>query len=89
MAGRIIAPPVADRVLAPARLALAVAATFVAARVKAVLRRRDVARLSDYDDRLLADIGLTREDVSSAMRRPWPEDPTRLLAERRRGMRGR
>lgn len=87
MVGRITVPSAASRSLALARLALAPVAAFVAVRAKAVLRRREVARIADYDDRMLADIGLTREDVARALERPWSEDPTRTLAERRRGMR--
>jgi len=48
--------------------------------IVATKHRRDVLRLADYDDHLLADIGLTRNDVSSALRQPCWCDPTASLA---------
>jgi uncharacterized protein YjiS (DUF1127 family) len=41
--------------------------------------RREVANLSDFDDHLLADIGLTRGDVREALDLPFSYDPGREL----------
>lgn len=53
------------------------------ARVKALVRawqnRRDVHALLEFDDRMLADIGLTRTDVTSALASPPDVDPSRRL----------
>lgn len=45
-----------------------------------VRNRRHMKDLRDLDDLLLADIGLTREDVERASRAPLFSDPTLLLA---------
>jgi len=49
--------------------------------------RHDAAILHRLDDRMLADIGLTRRDVRQAFEEPIWRDPTELLVERvaRRG----
>ncbi|MDP2621878.1 MAG: DUF1127 domain-containing protein [Hyphomicrobiales bacterium] len=56
---------------------------------QAVGNRRAVRRMTLLDDRLLADIGLSRTDVTSALAQPVWVDPSRNLAEtveyRRRG----
>lgn len=53
--------------------------------------RRDVATLLAFDDHMLADIGLTRGDVTCALASPCGVDPStrlRIMAvERRAGMR--
>ena len=46
--------------------------------------RRDVEVLSSFDDRMLADIGLSRADLRDAMAGPRWRDPTVLLLDRRR-----
>jgi uncharacterized protein YjiS (DUF1127 family) len=55
--------------------------------------RRDAFRLADLDDRMLADIGLTRGDVRDAFSEPVWRDPTAILVsraqERRINRRGR
>lgn len=60
------------------------AAVRVADTLRAVLRalvnRRQVARLSDLSDRGLADIGLMRGDLHNARRTPFGIDPTARLA---------
>jgi uncharacterized protein YjiS (DUF1127 family) len=43
--------------------------------------RRSVAKLLDWDDRMLRDIGLTRGDVSSVMALPTGQDPSYRLNE--------
>ena len=55
--------------------------------------RDAVARLLEHDDRMLADIGLTRQDVVSALSSAHREDASmalaRLRSERKRGHRVR
>ncbi|APX68685.1 MULTISPECIES: DUF1127 domain-containing protein [unclassified Brucella] len=43
--------------------------------------KRQVMSLSDFDDHMLHDIGLRREDIYTAMRDRRVEDPTRILSE--------
>jgi uncharacterized protein YjiS (DUF1127 family) len=50
--------------------------------------RHDAAALSGFDDRMLADIGLTRGDLNDALAEPLWRDPTSVLA-RRQGERRR
>lgn len=57
-----------------------------------LIRRKDMNVLARADDRMLADIGITRGDLNDALSsRPW-EDPTTLLRaralERRLGRQG-
>jgi len=49
---------------------------------KAIKHRRDIAPLADQDDHLLADIGLTRDDVRHANAQPIWRDPTETLRRR-------
>ena len=49
--------------------------------------RHDATVLLRFDDRMLADIGLTRRDVREAFSEPVWRDPTDLLAERVAGRR--
>jgi uncharacterized protein YjiS (DUF1127 family) len=44
--------------------------------------RRDAATLAAFDDRMLADIGLTRCDINDALAEPLWRDPTIVLAHR-------
>ena len=48
----------------------------------AIKHRRDLAHLNDRDDRMLADIGLTRADLYDASSEPFWVDPTTTLQER-------
>ena len=50
--------------------------------VVAIRHRRELAQLSDQDDRMLADIGLTRGDLHAARREPFWRDPTSVFAPR-------
>jgi uncharacterized protein YjiS (DUF1127 family) len=50
--------------------------------VRAYLNRRDVRTLAGFDDRMLADIGLTRGDVRDAVAEPLWRDPTTILVSR-------
>jgi uncharacterized protein YjiS (DUF1127 family) len=47
--------------------------------VKAWTDRRAVSRLVDFDDHLLSDLGLTRNDVRAALDLPFSSDPGREL----------
>ncbi len=47
-----------------------------------VKNRQDAAMLAGLDDRMLADIGLTRGDVRDAVSEPMCRDPTDLLVSR-------
>ena len=49
---------------------------------KAIRHRRRIAVLAEHDERLLADIGLTRDDLRAAVREPIWRDPTELLSRR-------
>jgi uncharacterized protein YjiS (DUF1127 family) len=44
--------------------------------------RRDAVALAAFDDRMLADIGLTRCDLNDALSEPLWRDPTVVLAHR-------
>ena len=64
----------------------------LAAAVNAIVNRYEAGRtLSRFDSRMLADIGLTPNDIGSAFSEPLWRDPTRRLAviavERRAAMR--
>jgi uncharacterized protein YjiS (DUF1127 family) len=58
----------------------------VVARLRQVLQflknRRDAVTLAHLDDRMLADIGLTRGDVRDAFSEPVWRDPTAVLVSR-------
>lgn len=66
--------------------AIAAVAGFVALRLKRVIlgfkHRRDAAMLAGLDERMLADIGLTRGDVRDAISEPLWRDPTAILVSR-------
>ena len=74
------------------RALLAFAGTVVARirRFTATLQhRRDLAALANLDERMLADIGLTRSDLREAFSEPLWRDPTAILVNRVRGRRSR
>jgi uncharacterized protein YjiS (DUF1127 family) len=50
--------------------------------VSAHRNRNEAAALAAFDDRMLADIGLTRSDLRDAMSAPLWHDPTNLLRAR-------
>jgi len=50
--------------------------------VAAIKHRRVLTDLADLDDRMLADIGLTRTDLCDAYAEPLWREPTSLLARR-------
>ena len=47
-----------------------------------VVARQELARLADRDDRMLADIGLTRSDLDAAYCVPLWRDPFSVLERR-------
>jgi uncharacterized protein YjiS (DUF1127 family) len=49
---------------------------------KALARRRVIADLAEFDDRMLRDIGLNRSDLRDAASTPMWEDPTSVLVVR-------
>jgi uncharacterized protein DUF1127 len=71
---------------APFTQAIVAVAGFVALRVKSLIlgfkHRRDAAMLAGLDERMLADIGLTRGDVRDAISEPLWRDPTAILVSR-------
>ncbi|MCK0207567.1 DUF1127 domain-containing protein [Starkeya koreensis] len=50
--------------------------------VTALARRRHLAQLGEFDDRMLRDIGLTRADLRDATSGPLWQDPTAVLVVR-------
>jgi uncharacterized protein YjiS (DUF1127 family) len=68
----------------PSVFASAVAALVTGLRAisRALKNRRDAAMLAGMDDRMLADIGLTRSDLRDAYAEPLWRDPTDRLADR-------
>lgn len=55
--------------------------------VRAVMNRRALYQLDEMPDYLLKDVGLTRDDVHSALASDWREDPSvavSVAAARRR-----
>lgn len=56
---------------------------------RALKNRRQAGLLAGMDDRMLADIGLTRSDLRDAYAEPLWRDPTDVLAGRARAKRRR
>ena len=48
----------------------------------AIEHRQELVRLPDHDDRMLADIGLSRSDLYEARSTPFWVDPTAILQQR-------
>ena len=67
---------------APIGHAVAALAMGVWRLVVAIKHRRELAHLADFDDRMLADIGLTRADLRDAYAESLWQDPTSMLARR-------
>jgi uncharacterized protein YjiS (DUF1127 family) len=68
-----------------ARPIATVAAAFLARLMRlarAIKHRHDAAMLGGLDDRMLADIGLTRSDLRDAFSEPLWRDPTTILVSR-------
>ncbi len=83
MTANIPVLPLAGATLAQGFIALSRQATrFAGAVARALRNRRDARILAGLDHHMLADIGLTRSDVSDAFSTSLWEDPTELLRER-------
>ncbi|MBS7702285.1 DUF1127 domain-containing protein [Chelatococcus asaccharovorans] len=54
----------------------------IARMARALRHRREVWQLTEFDERALHDIGLTRSDVVGALAEPLKSDPSVILAER-------
>lgn len=52
--------------------------------IVAVKNRSELSRLDDLDDHMLADIGLTRDDLRAARLEPFWRDPSETLRARQR-----
>jgi uncharacterized protein YjiS (DUF1127 family) len=75
--------PVAGGTLARAMLALVALVThWLKQLARARRHRRDAQVLAGLDRHMLADIGITRSDLSDAFSEPFWEDPTALLRKR-------
>ncbi len=70
------------RLPAFAARAVTVAGAFAARAFRAAKNRHSANMLAKLDDRMLADIGLTRSDLRDAYAEPLWEDPTFVLAQR-------
>jgi len=57
-------------------------AVLAQATLQTIFARRELARLADLDDRMLADIGLTRSDLLVAGSAPLWQNPTSILEQR-------
>jgi uncharacterized protein YjiS (DUF1127 family) len=66
----------------PWRALAAAVARWLRQRLQAYRNRNHAAALAGFDDRMLADIGLTRSDVRDAFAEPLWQDPTELLRTR-------
>jgi uncharacterized protein YjiS (DUF1127 family) len=66
----------------PWRALAAAVARWLRQRIQAYRHRGHAAALAGFDDRMLADIGLTRSDVRDAFAEPLWQDPTELLRTR-------
>ena len=74
-----VAPSLSTRALAAVVAAVVRAGRRMA---DAWRHRHDAAALAGFDDRMLADIGLTRSDLNDALAEPLWRDPTSVLARR-------
>src|SRR5262245_38637494 len=74
-----IAPSSCAQAFAAVGMAVARAGSWLA---NAWRHRHDAAALARLDDRMLADIGLTRGDLNDALAEPLWRDPTSVLARR-------
>ncbi|CAH1671500.1 conserved hypothetical protein [Hyphomicrobiales bacterium] len=54
----------------------------IARTARALRHRREVWQLTEFDERALHDIGLSRSDVTGALSQPLHSDPSIILAER-------
>ena len=69
----------ASTLTAPSRRAFGSAARGVRAVFRAFAHRSEVRQLAEFDDRMLADIGLSRSEVLGALAEPFHKDPSTVL----------
>lgn len=77
----------APREPALVRSAYALVLTGLRKFARVLKNRRNARRMAGMDDRMLADIGLTRSDLRDAYAQPLWRDPTDVLAGRARDKR--
>jgi uncharacterized protein YjiS (DUF1127 family) len=83
MATNVPVLPIAASVVLRANLAaLSLVTRWLKGLARARRHRREAVGLARLDRRMLADIGITRSDVSDAFSEPFWQDPTALLRER-------
>ena len=83
MTAKIPVLPLAGATALRALLALmALVTRWLKELARARRNRREAVKLAGLDRRMLADIGISRADVSDAFSEPFWEDPTALLRER-------
>jgi uncharacterized protein YjiS (DUF1127 family) len=77
---------ISHRIPAPLLDAIRASSLFLVACVaraaKGFRHRRDLETLAGLDDRMLADIGLTRSDLRFALSEPFWRDPSAVLVSR-------
>ena len=64
---------------APSRRAFGFAFRGVRGLFRAFAHRSEVRQLAEFDDRMLADIGLSRSEVLGALAEPFHKDPSAIL----------
>lgn len=79
MLGITFALRTAPAFAAGARRVLGPVVTIVAGLGRAIANRSEVRQLAEFDDRMLADIGLSRSDVLGALAEPMHKDPSSVL----------
>jgi uncharacterized protein YjiS (DUF1127 family) len=76
---KLVAQP--HRLIRSRAIGTAAAAVVQAVRriVVAIKHRRELTRLAESDDRMLADIGLSRSELDAVLSRTFWQDPTSIL----------
>jgi len=77
-----VIPVVGGTIIRAFASVLALVTHWVKELLRARKHRRQAKLLAGFDNRMLADIGITRSDVRDAFSEPFWDDPTSLLRER-------
>jgi len=77
-----VVPVVGGTIIRAFASVLALVTHWVKELLRARKHRRQAKLLAGFDNRMLADIGITRSDVRDAFSEPFWDDPTSLLRER-------